>query len=142
MVKESSRSEEEKLDKSSSVCVLLRYEQEKVRRETMERLTKCGERKGRGRYVSAIGSGRGTWGKIIDKLARYENTGLEPEQIPYIFFEVVKKVDGVWVLQTEKLVALFGCSPGIHHVKQCDDMGCKECWELWLEEIACKREEG
>ena len=108
----------------------------------MERLTKRGERKGSGHYVSAIGSGRGTWGKIMDKLARYENTGLEPEQIPSVFFEAVKKVDGVWVLQTEKLAKFLGCSPTIHCAAQCDGMSCKECWELWLEEMACKREEG
>ena len=45
----------------------------------MERLTK---RRIRGNgYVSAIGSGVGCWGKIIDRLAAYENTGLTPEEI-------------------------------------------------------------
>lgn len=45
----------------------------------MERLTK---RRIRGNgYVSAIGSGCGCWGKIIDRLAAYEDTGLEPGEI-------------------------------------------------------------
>ena len=104
----------------------------------MERLTKRGERRGSGRYVSAIGSGRGAWGKIIERLAKYENSELEPEQIPGIFFEAVKKIDQTWVLQTEMLPKIFGCTPGIHHVKQCDEMSCKECWEMWLEETMAK----
>jgi len=45
----------------------------------MERLTKPSLRGDR--YVSAIGSGCGCWGKIIERLAAYENTGLEPEEI-------------------------------------------------------------
>ena len=46
----------------------------------MERLTKQSDRIPN-RYVSAIGSGYGCWGKIIARLAAYENTGLEPWQI-------------------------------------------------------------
>lgn len=45
----------------------------------MERLTKPSLRGDR--YVSAIGSGCGCWGKIIERLAAYENTGLEPEVV-------------------------------------------------------------
>ena len=45
----------------------------------MERLTKRGTRKNG--YVSAIGSGLGCWEKIIDRLAAYEDTGLEPEEV-------------------------------------------------------------
>ncbi len=45
----------------------------------MDRLTKRGTRTKS--YVSAIGSGVGCWGRIIDRLAAYENTGLEPEEI-------------------------------------------------------------
>lgn len=45
----------------------------------MERLTKL-SRHG-DRYVSAIGSGAGCWGEIVNRLAAYENTGLEPEYI-------------------------------------------------------------
>lgn len=45
----------------------------------MERLTKRGTRKNG--YVSAIGSGFGCWGKIIDRLADYEDTGLGPEEV-------------------------------------------------------------
>ena len=104
----------------------------------MERLTKPGVRRGSSRYVSAIGSGRGAWGKIIERLARYENSGLEPEQIPDIFFTAVRKVDQTWVLQTEMLPKIFGCTPGIHHVKQCDEISCKECWEMWLDEAVAQ----
>lgn len=45
----------------------------------MERLTKRGTRKNG--YVSAIGSGLGCWGKIVDRLAAYEDTGLTPEEV-------------------------------------------------------------
>ncbi len=45
----------------------------------MERLTKRGTRKNG--YVSAIGSGVGCWEKIIDRLAAYEDTGLEPNDV-------------------------------------------------------------
>ena len=45
----------------------------------MERLTKRGTRKNG--YVSAIGSGVGCWGKIVDRLAAYEDTGLTPEEV-------------------------------------------------------------
>ena len=37
----------------------------------MERLTKMA--KNGGRYVSAIGTGYGCWGRVMEKLARYEN---------------------------------------------------------------------
>ena len=53
----------------------------------MERLTKRGTRKNG--YVSAIGSGFGCWGKIVDRLAAYEDTGLEPEEIDSIFINSV-----------------------------------------------------
>ena len=46
----------------------------------MERLTKPTERAGN-RYVSAIGSGKGAWPRIIQRLAAYENTGMEPQII-------------------------------------------------------------
>ena len=46
----------------------------------MERLTKI-RKNGVFRYVSAIGSGRGCWSQIIQKLAAYEDTGLEPEEV-------------------------------------------------------------
>ena len=45
----------------------------------MERLTKLS--KAATKYMSAIGSGCGSWGKIIERLADYENTGLEPGEI-------------------------------------------------------------
>lgn len=45
----------------------------------MERLTKLAENGQK--YVSAIGAGYGCWGKIMERLAAYENTGLTPEQI-------------------------------------------------------------
>lgn len=45
----------------------------------MERLTKRGTRKNG--YVFAIGSGVGCWEKIIDRLAAYEDTGLEPNDV-------------------------------------------------------------
>lgn len=45
----------------------------------MERLTKP-SRHG-DRYVSAIGSGAGCWGKIVNRLAAYEDTGLTPFDI-------------------------------------------------------------
>ena len=45
----------------------------------MERLTKRGARKNG--YVSAVGSGLGCWGKIIGRLAAYENTGLTPDDV-------------------------------------------------------------
>lgn len=47
----------------------------------MERLTKPTARKTGNKYVSAIGSGHGAWPRIIQRLAAYENTGLEPEEI-------------------------------------------------------------
>ena len=47
----------------------------------MERLTKPATRKTGNAYTSAIGSGYGVWPKIIQRLAAYENTGLEPEDI-------------------------------------------------------------
>ena len=47
----------------------------------MERLTKPATRRTGNAYTSAIGSGRGCWPKIVQRLAAYENTGLEPEQI-------------------------------------------------------------
>lgn len=46
----------------------------------MERLTKPSKRNP-GHYVSAIGSGYGAWPQIINRLAAYENTGLEPEEV-------------------------------------------------------------
>lgn len=46
----------------------------------MERLTKQSKRNSN-HYVSAIGSGHGAWPEIINRLAAYENTGLEPEEI-------------------------------------------------------------
>ena len=47
----------------------------------MERLTKPAVNKTGNKYVSAIGSGHGAWPRIIQRLAAYENTGLEPEEI-------------------------------------------------------------
>ena len=47
----------------------------------MERLTKPATKKTGNEYVSAIGSGHGAWPRIIQRLAAYENTGLEPEEI-------------------------------------------------------------
>ena len=47
----------------------------------MERLTKPAVHKTGNKYVSAIGSGHGAWPQIIQRLAAYENTGLEPEEI-------------------------------------------------------------
>ena len=46
----------------------------------MERLTKKSRRYPY-KFVSAIGSGYGAWPQIIDRLAAYENTGLEPEEV-------------------------------------------------------------
>lgn len=48
----------------------------------MERLTKPAVRKTGNKYVSAIGSSCGAWPRIIQRLAAYENTGLEPEEVP------------------------------------------------------------
>ena len=47
----------------------------------MERLTKPAVHKTGNKYVSAIGSSCGAWPRIIQRLADYENTGLEPEEI-------------------------------------------------------------
>lgn len=47
----------------------------------MERLTKPAVNKTGNKYVSAIGSGHGAWPRIIQRLAAYENTGFEPEEI-------------------------------------------------------------
>lgn len=47
----------------------------------MERLTKLATRHTGNKYVSAIGSSCGAWPRIIQRLAAYENTGLEPEEI-------------------------------------------------------------
>lgn len=47
----------------------------------MERLTKPAEKNRGNAYTSAIGSGYGAWPRIIQRLAAYENTGLEPEEI-------------------------------------------------------------
>lgn len=47
----------------------------------MERLTKPAVYHTGNEYVSAIGSGCGAWPRIIQRLAAYENTGLEPEDI-------------------------------------------------------------
>lgn len=47
----------------------------------MERLTKPATIKNGNKYTSAIGSGAGAWPRIIQRLAEYENTGMEPEEI-------------------------------------------------------------
>lgn len=47
----------------------------------MERLTKPAVNKTGNKYVSAIGSSCGAWPRIIQRLAAYENTGLEPDDI-------------------------------------------------------------
>ena len=47
----------------------------------MERLTKKAVYRTGNEYVSAIGTGAGAWPRIIQRLAAYENTGLEPEEI-------------------------------------------------------------
>lgn len=72
----------------------------------MERLTKP-SRHG-DRYVSAIGSGAGCWGEIVNRLAAYENTGLEPEEIADLVNpkpltrEELAQMDGepVWVVNS------------------------------------------
>ena len=100
----------------------------------MERLTKKSDQKGRG-YVSAIGSGAGTWNRIITRLAEYENTGLLPEEMQKRakeFPDVVYEHDGRFVLVTDRLPIYYGCPPGVHHVKGCDDMTCEECWMQWF----------
>ena len=71
----------------------------------MERLTKRGTRKNG--YVSAIGSGFGCWGEIIDRLAAYEDTGLMPEEIK----EFMEDVEMRFVLWVEKR---WGISAGKH----------------------------
>ena len=45
----------------------------------MDRLTKLSLNGSK--YVSAIGSSQGSWPRIMARLAAYENTGLEPEEI-------------------------------------------------------------
>lgn len=47
----------------------------------MERLTKIATKHTGNMYVSAIGTGKGAVPRIIQRLAAYENTGLEPEEI-------------------------------------------------------------
>lgn len=65
----------------------------------MERLTKPAVNKTGNKYVSAIGSGHGAWPRIIQRLAAYENTGLEPEEI---------EETGKWIPVTEKLPTTDG----------------------------------
>lgn len=99
----------------------------------MERLTKKSDQKGRG-YVSAIGSGVGTWNKIITRLAEYENTGMSPEEMMERikrFPQVIVEQDGKFFVATENLAKAFGC-PQVATAKGCDEMTCKECWECWL----------
>lgn len=50
----------------------------------MERLTKLAVHKTGNKYVSAIGSGHGAWPRIIQRLAAYEDTGREPEELRWI----------------------------------------------------------
>lgn len=59
----------------------------------MERLTKPAVIKNGSKYVSAIGSGKGSWGMIIQRLAEYENTGLTPQQIEDMKKEHAEKED-------------------------------------------------
>lgn len=47
----------------------------------MKRLTKPAVKHTGNKYVSAIGSGHGAWPAIIQRLAAYEDTGLDPEDI-------------------------------------------------------------
>lgn len=62
----------------------------------MERLTKRSVT-GPSRYVSAIGSGHGAWPRIIQRLAAYEDTGLEPEEV------ATMQENGLWIPVAEQL---------------------------------------
>ena len=58
----------------------------------MERLTKPAVFMTGNAYVSAIGSGYGAWPRIIQRLAAYENTGLEPEEISPKWIPVTERL--------------------------------------------------
>lgn len=67
----------------------------------MERLTKPTARKTGTKYVSAIGSGYGAWPRIIQRLAAYENTGLEPEEINPRWIPVTEGLPTAWQIASD-----------------------------------------
>ena len=80
----------------------------------MERLTKLA--KNGGKYVSAIGSGHGCWGRIISQLAAYEDTGLTPEEINEILHDTtgpLHKKLGEWMkAESEGRLVVLPCKVG------------------------------
>lgn len=93
----------------------------------MERLTRR-SLTGTSRYVSAIGSGHGAWPRIIQRLAAYEDTGLEPEEIAGKWIPVAEqlpKTDGRF------MVTIKGRS-GKPHVEMRNFHAGSQKWESQL----------
>lgn len=105
----------------------------------MERLTKPAVNKTGNKYVSAIGSGYGVWPRIIQRLAAYENTGLEPEEIQSrkgCENKVATNADRIRAMSDKELAFAIMCPRDMGaDITTCADT-CMECSLRWLQEPA------
>lgn len=105
----------------------------------MERLTKPAVNKTGSKYVSAIGSGYGAWPRIIQRLAAYENTGLEPEEIQRekgCENKVATNADRIRAMTDEELAFAIICPRDMGADIATCALTCMECCLQWLHQPA------